>query len=512
MASPAYELARDADGNVVLVPATTQPQRPKGFFEDVASKAKEYFAPRVSDLTEGTAAAYEAGKDISRRGYENIRANPLYGAGQVVAGSALSAISPLAGATEFVVRPVGRTFGPSAERAADIATMVAPTPSKGASMFRPRARAATAASELSNIPREFSYLPRDMQETINAMPPADREMVFRVLREEAQAPAAAAARPAATSATEEAVQTARAISPVDLAIQQNRYPGRFVNPQTGMAQSVRDPLTGRSMAAMGAVHDPFEALALRARELPAEARSYLTEPRPVINPETGYQLQEIGPKGQFGQLRTEWTPGQRVARTGVAAAPLVAAGALAPSPEAPYSALSNTDNSWTPREFIGAKNAIESRVRDANYNPAMADGSISGEQYGERANMLAAKALGEAAGLPMRRPVATPSLESRQAAAQAVADRAPAPMRRPEEGILSKIFSGQDYQSKGGQLRQDGRINWGDPESAADFFRADRARRETPDAPGMKRGGAVGKPDSVHKALEIIHHLLMRGH
>jgi len=30
---------------------------------------------------------------------------------------------------------------------------------------------------------------------------------------------------------------------------------------------------------------------------------------------------------------------------------------------------------------------------------------------------------------------------------------------------------------------------------------------------GMKRGGAANaKPDSVHKALEIIHHLLTRSH
>jgi hypothetical protein len=98
---------------------------------------------------------------------------------------------------------------------------------------------------------------------------------------------------------------------------------------------------------------------------------------------------------------------------------------------------------------------------------------------------------------------------ARMAAAQATGETAPAPMRRPEEGILSRIFSGEDYQSKGGQLRQDGKINWGDPESAADFFRASKARMETPEAAGMKRGGAANaKPDSVHKALEIIHHLI----
>jgi hypothetical protein len=97
---------------------------------------------------------------------------------------------------------------------------------------------------------------------------------------------------------------------------------------------------------------------------------------------------------------------------------------------------------------------------------------------------------------------------ARMAAAQSLAEGKQAPMRRPEEGILSRIFSGEDYQSKGGQLRQNGKINWGDPESAADFFRASKARMETPEAAGMKRGGAAKKPDAVHKALEIIHHLI----
>jgi hypothetical protein len=111
---------------------------------------------------------------------------------------------------------------------------------------------------------------------------------------------------------------------------------------------------------------------------------------------------------------------------------------------------------------------------------------------------------------------------------------APTPMMRPEsspspkDSILSRIFSGQDYQSSGPtrgdnrlyQGEKDGRkvINWGDPESAADFFRASKAQQDwnaqSPDSPsigaGMKRGGAAGKPDSVHKALEIIHHLLTR--
>jgi len=89
-------------------------------------------------------------------------------------------------------------------------------------------------------------------------------------------------------------------------------------------------------------------------------------------------------------------------------------------------------------------------------------------------------------------------------------------------GILSSIFSGKDYQSKGGELRQNSKINWGDPESAADFFRASRANLATPSAAGinpddsnMNRGGvASNKPNkdaTLHKALEIIHHMMVHG-
>jgi hypothetical protein len=56
--------------------------------------------------------------------------------------------------------------------------------------------------------------------------------------------------------------------------------------------------------------------------------------------------------------------------------------------------------------------------------------------------------------------------------------------------------------------------------NAADFVRADKAMQEArksgvdlglPTAQGEKRGGSVEKkPDAVHKALEIIHHLVMR--
>jgi hypothetical protein len=118
----------------------------------------------------------------------------------------------------------------------------------------------------------------------------------------------------------------------------------------------------------------------------------------------------------------------------------------------------------------------------------------------------------------------------------APAARMPLPVRRPEslnaapsQGLLSRIFSGQDYQSsnalasdprlagQSAKVVQDGKVNWGDRDNAADFFRADAARmamekKAAEEGEGKAKGGAVaGKDAALHKALEIIHHLLTRG-
>lgn len=528
-----YELSRDADGNVVLVPATTQVSKPRGFLDDVASKAREYFLPRGSDFTEGTAAAYGAGQDISRRGYENFKTNPLYGAGQVIGGSALSAISPLAGATEYVTKPVGRTLGPAPEHAAEVASMFTPLPSKGASMFKLRPRA--AAAEASLIPREYAGMPQAWKDYVSSLSPdvradflavldknggargmAAQDSAFRVVRHPAAGNLTAAeieaargstpAASAAPSAASEAVETARSISPVDMAIQQNRNPGRFVNPETGMPQSVRDPLTGQMRPAMGAVHDPFEALAQRVSEMPGPV-DYLTKPRPVVNPDTGYQLQQIMPNGKFGPGRTEFTPGQRVAQGTAIGAPLAAAG---------Y-ALSQSEPAINPGRGTVVEQPGERYASDVGPGRGMVV-----EQPGERY----AGTIGPGRGTVVERlddradyekAQAVAAAKQRMAAAQATGERAPQPMRRPDEGILSKIFSGGDYQSNNQLVSKPmggAPINWGNSDNAADFFRADKAMMAQRQADeGMKRGGAAnGKPDSVHKALEIIHHLLTRSH
>jgi hypothetical protein len=85
----------------------------------------------------------------------------------------------------------------------------------------------------------------------------------------------------------------------------------------------------------------------------------------------------------------------------------------------------------------------------------------------------------------------------------------PSDLPREEPGILSRIFSGKDYQSNSRPVMEDEVVNWGNPDSAADFFRADKARMAME---GKAGGGSVGgKPDkdaALHKALEIIHHMI----
>jgi hypothetical protein len=108
------------------------------------------------------------------------------------------------------------------------------------------------------------------------------------------------------------------------------------------------------------------------------------------------------------------------------------------------------------------------------------------------------------------------------------------PPRRPEslsrsetpaaDSILRRIFSGQDYQSNSRPVVENKRVNWGDSENAADFFRADRAARELGTLPPVERasGGQVGqagqggqgkphKDAALVKALEIIERLMANG-
>jgi len=50
---------------------------------------------------------------------------------------------------------------------------------------------------------------------------------------------------------------------------------------------------------------------------------------------------------------------------------------------------------------------------------------------------------------------------------------------------LRSLFSGDDYQSTGDKVIKDGEVQWGNPESAADFFRAAKARMALDKAPDV---------------------------
>lgn len=105
------------------------------------------------------------------------------------------------------------------------------------------------------------------------------------------------------------------------------------------------------------------------------------------------------------------------------------------------------------------------------------------------------------------------------------------PAAAPVAERAGRGLFGEDYQSNSQRVverpqgpSRDGApqravLNWGDEGSAADFFRADKAMREMREkgeqfegrASGGKVGaGAGGKDAAIHKALEIIHHLLTR--
>ena len=72
------------------------------------------------------------------------------------------------------------------------------------------------------------------------------------------------------------------------------------------------------------------------------------------------------------------------------------------------------------------------------------------------------------------------------------------------KAVANAVLSGEDYQSSGEPVVQNGVINWGDPDNSADFFRADQALQElhpyvepeTPPEPaneGYSNGGIVSE-------------------
>jgi hypothetical protein len=327
-------------------------------------------------------------------------------------------------------------------------------------------------------------------------------------------PAVAAER-ANVAARQNAAQAARTSA---LSIAAGAAPARAA----GAAAVEAAPAVARSAMGIGE----------RIAAAPRTAWEYLTTPAGVVrNPTTGARIPTRNvTTGRMERTPDYFLPGQRAAQ-GTAGGLALGAGtagvgalteqpAEAPRPIDPeiktrdgwpvyftgpqYDINDKSPADWkyaTPAEVLGSRRATASAINSA-YAPVGA-GEVQGPP--------------EMQGPPM--PPAIQIAKQRMAAAQATGEAAPAPMRRPEEGFFSNLFTNRPATTK--QLFEQSQA---DPSDSGAWMRAERQYARThKDDPnfnvtklneqGMKRGGAANaKPDSLHKALEIIHHLLTRSH
>ena len=244
-----------------------------------------------------------------------------------------------------------------------------------------------------------------------------------------------------------------------------------------------------------------------------EIPSYLSSARDVLMRRLGYQTPAarqaatrlIEPAAAEAATAGELTAGQVAGRTALAGTPLMTAAAMAPSDNLPQRMLPSS--------------AGMDRMEDADFYRSVGANTFRNSPALDRSEdenlyrSVGAARLPSSTGIdqtdyPMRSPAVAaakreiPLPPSRELQAQARAEQ-------PSDGILSRIFSGKDYQSNSRPVTEDGTVNWGNPDSAADFFRADKARMAMEGKAGG--GGVGGKPDkdaALHKALEIIHHMI----
>jgi hypothetical protein len=153
---------------------------------------------------------------------------------------------------------------------------------------------------------------------------------------------------------------------------------------------------------------------------------------------------------------------------------------------------------------------------------AMTGAGMYGDQKAPSWNQPAE---GRIAPYLIQNPPQAPVRKAGPAAAAAPAQQTPA--KQDEPGFFGRIFSAPKDPYEGMSASKLMDIANRNPDNAAAFFRADQAlRKEQPDmfkarnadVPAEKRGGPVkgnaapGKDAALHKALEIIHHMLTRMH
>ena len=283
---------------------------------------------------------------------------------------------------------------------------------------------------------------------------------------------------------------------------------------------------GAFMPELGGVARAGQAAKSAIGEIP----SYLSSAREALMRSLGYQTPTmrqaaarlVEPGAAEAALPSALTTGQMAGRTALAGTPLIAATAMSPSvsQDIPANYVADSGAAPAPLSAGAGRGFLNERPGERYAAMVGAGRGNSVEGPGDRAAYAQQQAVNAA--------------KQRMAAAQATGERAGLPPARPADadgGLFSKIFSGKDYQSNNQLVSTPmggAPVNWGNSDSAADFFRADKAlsqmkAQQAADAMSgattERRGGSVtGKgqgqsekmPDPVHKALEIIHHLLMR--
>ena len=256
--------------------------------------------------------------------------------------------------------------------------------------------------------------------------------------------------------------------------------------------------------------------AREAANTPAMFRPSPVDPSalPIRNPVTG----------QMTPVPRQYSTGQVAGSRAAIAAPVVAGGygANALLDDAPASRQAPVDYGMSDAQY---------RFRDLpgygeESRPQVGDKEsygLSDDAYRQLADLATSAGKSDAAYRAERpqRPVST---------------AAAAPAAAAEPSLRDRLFGGQDFQSNNRAVvsrpqgsmpdgaPQRATLNWGDSGSAADFFRADKAmqglRKNDEEFVGMASGGAAngssskssgsGRDAAIHKALDIIHNLLMQ--
>lgn len=503
--APGYVLGTDADGNTILIPTDVQPSG-RGGVLDNAAREFETYGPRVSDFTEGTANAYNAGQQYVQQGRENMQYNPAFGAIQRAGGTIMSAMSPLAGAASSISKPIGRYFGPAPERAADVATTVAPFfggAGRGSKVRPMEGR----ALELTERPAPEFIGPPELQGPRQITPqtligPPEMQgpsQPFRVnARMKARPGDPEFIGPSEQIGPQLPRQTSpEFIGPPEMQGPRLQRPGDFIGPPE--MQGPRE-LIGPRQQRPGDFIGPPEMQG--PRQLPRPTDAEFIGPREQIGPQLPARPGDpsfIGPSELIGPQRPFMAErmSEPTALGAMGAGALTLARSMGPAGQP-----------------VGSGRGSMIEEPGARYASDVGAGrGMVVEQPGERY----AGEVGAGRGFMNEGAGERAAYQAKQDALASARQRAPIDLTSgqsapPKSGGLASLFSGPAYQSKGGELRRDGKINWGDSDSAADFFRADRARMETPEALGMATGGAAnGKPDkneAIHRALDIISHLV----